>query len=102
MKDAKKIIEKCKSDGWEAFLASLDHRNTSSAGIQDSPAQRPFNRVKDRSLLSMKADLLVPQAVLLNEPCQAKLEQRKQGQATHYNRGAFDLDPFRRGDTERL
>ena len=102
MKEAKKILEKCKLDGWEAFLPSLDHRNTPSAGIQDSPAQRPFNRVKDRSLLSMKADLLVPQAVLLNEPCQAKLEQRKQGQATHYNRGAFDLDPFRRGDTERL
>jgi len=101
VKEAKKILRKCKSSGSDAFLALLDHRNTPSAGIQISPAQRLFNR-RARSLLPMTANLLAPQAVPDSERCQAKLEQRKQRQAQYYNRGAIDLDPLKRGDTVRL
>jgi len=101
VKEAKKILRKCKSSGSDAFLALLDHRNTPSAGVQISPAQRLLNR-RARSLLPMTANLLAPQAVPDNERCQAKLEQRKQRQAQYYNRGAIDLDPLKRGDTARL
>jgi len=59
MKEAKKILRKCKSSGSDAFLALLDHRNTPSASMQISPAQHLFNR-RARSLLSMTANLLAP------------------------------------------
>ncbi|XP_020625154.1 uncharacterized protein K02A2.6-like [Orbicella faveolata] len=77
VKEAKKILTKCKSSGSDAFLALLDHHNTPSAGIQISPAQHLFNR-RARSLLPMTANLLAPQAVPDSDQCQAKLEQCKQ------------------------
>ena len=101
VKEAKKILRKCKSSGSDAFLALLDHRNTQFAGMQISPLQSLFNR-RARSLLPMTANLLAHQAVPDNERCQAKLEQRKQRQAKYYKRGAIDLDPLKRGDTVRL
>ena len=97
VKEAKKILRKCRASGSDAFLALLDHRNTPPASVQVSPAQRLFNR-RTRSLLSMT----MPQAVSDNELCRAKLEQRKQRQAQYYNRSAVDLDPLRRGDVVRL
>ena len=101
VKEAKKILRKCRVSGSDAFLALLDHRNTPPTSVQVSPAQRLFNR-RTRSLLPMTANLLAPQAVSDNELCQAKLEQRKQRQAQYYNRNAVDLDPLRRGDVVRL
>ena len=100
VKEAKKILRKCRVSGSHAFLALLDHRNTPPASVQVSPAQRLFNR-RTRSLLPMTANLLVPQAVSDNELCRAKLEERKQRQAQYYNRGAVDLDPLRTGDVVR-
>jgi len=40
VKEAKKILIKCKSSGSDAFLALLNHRNTLSAGMQISPLQQ--------------------------------------------------------------
>ena len=51
VKEAKKILRKCRSTGSDAFLALLDHRNTTPASIQASPAQRLFNR-RTRSQLA--------------------------------------------------
>ena len=59
VKEAKKILLKCKKVGSDAFLALLDHRNTPPVGIQISPAQRLLNR-RTRSLLPMSAGLLKP------------------------------------------
>ena len=101
VKEAKKILRKCRVSGSDAFLALLDHRDTPPARVQVSPAQRLFNR-RTRSLLPMTANLLTPQAVSDNELCQAKLKQHKQRQAQYYNRGAVDLDPLRREDIVRL
>ena len=101
VKEAKKILRKCRASGSDAFLALLDHRNTPPAGVQISPAQRLFNR-RTRSLLPVTANLLAPQSVSDNELCRAKLEQRKQRQAQYYNRHAVDLEPLRRGDVVRL
>ena len=66
VKEAKKILRKCRASGSDAFLAFLDHRNTPPASVQVSPAQRLFNR-RSRSLLPMTANL--PQAVSDNELC---------------------------------
>ena len=98
VKEAKKLLRKCKSSGSDAFLALLDHRNTPPTGVQISPAQRLFSR-RTRGLLPMTASLLASQAIPGNELCRARLEQRKERQAYYYNRGASDLDPFQRGDT---
>ena len=99
VKEAKKILRKCRVSGSDAFLVLLDHRNTPPASVQVSSAQRLR---RTRSLLPMAANLLVPQAVSDNELCRAKLEERKQRQAQYYNRGAVDLDPLRKGDVVRL
>ena len=101
MREAKKILRKCRASGSDAFLALLDHRNTLPASVQVNPAQHLFNR-RTRSLLLMMANLLAPQAVSDSELCRAKLEQHKQRQAQYYNQGAVDLDPLRRGDVVRL
>ena len=74
VKEAKKILRKCRASRSDAFLALLDHRNTPPASVQVSPAQRLFNR-RTRSLLPMTANLLAPQAVSDNELCRAKFEQ---------------------------
>ena len=84
VKEAKKILRKCRASGSDAFLALLGHRNTPPTSIQVSPVQRLFNR-RTRSLLPMTANLLAPQAVSHNELCRAKLEQRKQRQPQYYD-----------------
>ena len=50
VKEAKKILLKCKKAGSDTFLALLDHRKTPPSVIQIIPAQR--NR-RTRSLLSL-------------------------------------------------
>ena len=101
VKEANKLLRKCKSSGSDSFLALLDYRNTPPTGVQISPAQRLFRR-RTRGLLPMTASLLTPQAIPGNELCRAGLEQRKERQAYYNNRGASDLDPLQRGDTVRL
>ena len=96
VKEAKKILLKCKKAGSDAFLALLDHRNTPPAGIQISPAQRLLNR-RTRSLLPMAAGLLKP-SVTDEDTTHTKPRLRQQQQACYYNRGARDLDPLERGD----
>ena len=59
VKEAKKILSKCKKTGSDTLLVILDHRNTPPAGIQIRPAQRFMNR-KNRSLLPMSAEFLKP------------------------------------------
>ena len=100
MKEAKKILVKCKKAGSDAFLALLDHRNTPPTGIQISPAQRLLNR-RTRSLLPMSASLLRP-SVADEDMTRTKLRLRQQQQAHYYNRGARDLDPLEKGDPVRV
>ena len=100
VKEAKKILVKCKKAGSDAYLALLDHRNTPPTGIQISPAQRLLNR-RTRSLLPMSAGLLKP-SVADEDTNRTKLRLRKQQQARYYNRGARDLDPLAKGDPVRV
>ena len=100
VKEAKKILVKCKKAGSDAFLALLDHRNTPPTGIQISPAQRLLNR-RTRSLLPMSAGLLKP-SVADEDTTRTKLRLRQQQQARYYDRGARDLDPLEKGDPVRV
>ena len=100
VKEAKKILVKCKKAGSDAFLALLDHRNTPPTGIQVSPAQRFLNRRK-RSLLTMSAGLLRP-SVADEDMTFTKLRLHQQQQARYYNRGARDLDPLKKGGPVRV
>ena len=79
VKEAKKILVKCKKAGSDAYLALLDHRNTPPTGIQISPAQRLLNR-RTRSLLPMSAGLLKP-SVADEDTTRTKLRLRQQQQA---------------------
>jgi len=100
VKEAKKILLKCKKAGSDAFLALLDHRNTPPVVIQISPVQRLLNR-RTRSLLPMSAGLLKP-TVADEDTTHTKLRLRQQQQARYYNRGARDLDPLEKGDAVRV
>ena len=96
VKEAKKILLKCKKAGSDAFLALLDHRNTPPVEIQISPAQRLLNR-RTRGLLHMSAGLLKP-SVADRDTTHRKVRLCQQQQARYYDRGARDLDPLERGD----
>ena len=100
VKEAKKILMKCKKASSDAFLALLDHRNTPSTGIQISPARRLLNR-RTISLLPMSAGLLKP-SIADEDATRAKLRLRQQQQARYYDRGARDLDPLEKGDHVRI
>ena len=100
VKEAKKIIMKCKKSGTDTFLALLDHRNTPPAIVQISPAQRLFSR-RTRSLLPMSAELLKP-SLADDDVTQLKLRLRQQQQAWYYNRGARDFPPLEEDDSVRI
>ena len=100
VKEAKKILLKCKKAGSDAFLALLHHRNTPPAGFQISPAQCLLNR-RTRNLLPMSAGLLKP-SVADEDTSHTKLRQHQQQQARYYNRGARDLNHLEKGDAVRV
>ena len=86
VKEAKKILVKCKKAGSDSFLALLDHKNTPPTGIQISPAQRLFIR-RTRSLLPMSAGLLKPFVA---------------DEDTTRTEAPPDLDPLAKGDPVRV
>ena len=100
VKQAKKILLKCSKAGSDVFLALLDHKNTPSASMQISPAQRLLSR-RTRSLLPMTAALLKP-SVSDEDVTHTKLHRRQQQQTKYYNRGARDLQPLEPGDTVQV
>ncbi|CAB4011862.1 Retrovirus-related Pol poly from transposon [Paramuricea clavata] len=89
VKEAKKILRKSKKTKSDAFLAVLDHRNTPSASMKSSPAQRLLNR-RARTLLQTTAKLLQPQSIDSGTTVK-KLVERKRQQAKYYNREAVEL-----------
>ena len=94
MKEARKVLPKCKRSGSDTLLALLDHRNTPSTGIEISPAQRLLNR-RTRSLLPMTAELLTP-SVADEDLTRTKLRLRQQQQVWYYNSNTRDLRSFPR------
>jgi transposase InsO family protein len=100
VKTAKTILRKCKEAGGDEFLAVLNHRNTPSQDMDESPVQRLFNR-RTRTLLPTTANLLEPKT---NGSFMRKklLKKKAEKQAEYYNKGAKDLPVLEEGDTVRM
>ena len=91
-------MSKAKKDGSDAHLALLDHRNTTTQGLDTSPVQRLMSR-RTKTLLPTTANLLVPQVI---KGQHQKLQANKVRQAKYYNKGARDLPELNEGDVVRI
>lgn len=98
VKTLKKMMKKSVEGKGDFFLMLLDFRNTPTAGIGLSPAQRMFGR-RLRSLIPAKSELLEPQ---LYPDLKEKLENAKQQQKQNFDKGSKELEPLNVGDTVRM
>jgi len=98
VKTVKRLIRKARDDRKDPWLALLDHRNTPTEGMRNSPVQRLMSR-RTRTLLPARETLLKPK---LAESVQEERNKIKMKQAFYYNRNAKDLLPLAKGDTVRL
>ena len=94
VKTAKRIIIKCKESHTEVYAAILSHRNTTTQGLDISPAQRMFGR-RTRATLPTTATLLKPKNLQTEDKKRRKENQDKQ--AMYYNMKTRDLKPLEEG-----
>ena len=97
---AKGILRKAKLDHQDSYLALLIYRNTPRDAVLGSPVQRLFSR-RTKTTLPTSEGLLTPQAV---EPVcvKARLQELKQQQKLHYDKGSVPLQPLKEGDVVRM
>lgn len=95
----KTLFRKCKASGTSEFQALLDWRNTPTAGIGTSPAQRLMGRCC-KTLLPIAGSLLQPN--FPTEEDTRKLLGTKQQQQFYYNKKASPLEPISVGDAVRV
>ena len=99
MKTVKHLFKKCKDSGQSEYLALLDWRNTPTAGIGTSPAQRLMGR-RCKTLLPIAGKLLQPRYDTEGEA--RALLGAKQRQKFHYNRHTKPLEEISPGETVRV
>ena len=95
----KRLFKKCKTSKGSEFQALLDWRNTPTAGIGTSPAQRLFGR-RCKTLLPVAGSLLQPSYP--TEEDTRKLIGTKQRQKFHYNKHSKPLEPIVVGESVRM
>ena len=95
----KNLFKKCKASGTSEFQALLDWRNTPTAGIGTSPAQRLMGR-RCKNLLPIAGSLLQPS--FPTEEDTRKMLATKQRQQFYYNKHAKPLEQIRVGDAVRM
>ena len=95
----KNLFRKCKTSGVSEFQAPLDWRNTPTAGVGTSPAQRLMGR-RCKTLLPVAGSLLQPS--FPTEADTRKLLGTKQRQQHYYNKQVRPLEPISVGDTVRM
>ena len=93
------LFRKCKASGTSEFQALLDWRNTPTAGIGTSPAQRLMGR-RCKTLLPIAGSLLQPN--FPTEEDTRKLLGTKQRQQFYYNKQVSPLEPISVGDAVRM
>ena len=98
VKTAKRIMEKALDAKVDPYLALLEHRNTPSAGMSTSPAQRLFGR-RVRTTIPTSRQLLEPTCM---SSTQHELQQARTRQAHYYNKGSKQLSALRVGDAVRM
>jgi transposase InsO family protein len=100
VKVAQALIRKTVKSGGDPLLALLDHRNTPTQELNDSPAQRSLGR-RTRTLLPTTQKLLSP-GYIDCEATKKSIQKRQAKQQEYYNKSAKDLPPLVEGDTVRL
>ena len=97
---AKRMLNKCKCDGTDPYIALLNLRNTSRDQVLGSPAQRLQAR-RLKSKLPTASQLLVPKVInplTVNEQLlQKRLQQKK-----YYDKSARPLTSLQTGDQVRV
>ena len=91
----KRLFTKCKASGVSEFQALLDWRNTPTAGIGTSPAQRLMGR-RCKTLLPVAGSLLQPRYSTEEET--RRLIGAKERQRHYYDRQTKTLPPIRIGE----
>ena len=99
VKTVKHLFKKCKDSGQSEYLALLDWRNTPTAGIGTSPAQRLMGR-RCKTLLPIAGKLLQPRYDTEGEA--RALLGAKQRQQFHYNRHTKPVEEISPGETVRV
>ena len=94
----KNLLRKTSEEKGDFQLALLNWRNTPTAGLNSSPAQRLFGR-RTRTLVPTSTKLLKPQTV---ENVVTNKEQTQQKQKRWYDRRTRNLPPLRKGDVARV
>ena len=98
VKQAKKMMRRCKDSGDDPFLALLTLRNTPQQHHETSPAQRLLNR-RTRTRLPTQAKLMKPK---INKNTAQRIKKAQEIQQKYYNRGSKELDPLKNGDCNPL
>ena len=97
VKTAKRFLRKNMDANSNQYMALLDHRNTSTPGLDSCPVQQ-FMRRRTRTLIPTSAELLEPQVV--NGTKRQRQWVEKQG--WYHNTGAKPLPQLKVGDVVRM
>jgi hypothetical protein len=98
VKQAKKMMKKCKESGDDPYLALLTIRNTPQQHHVTSPVQRLLNR-RTRTRLPSHAKLLKPK---LNKRTAQNIKKAKEIQKKYYDQRSKQLEPLEKGDIVRM
>ncbi|XP_030849528.1 uncharacterized protein K02A2.6-like [Strongylocentrotus purpuratus] len=97
VKIAKGLLRKTTEAQEDFQLALLNWRNTPTAGLDSSPAQRLYGR-RTRTLVPTASKLLIPRTQ--NRVVAKKAEKQKRKQ--YYDKSTKELPPLKRGDIVRV
>lgn len=96
VKEAKKLLTRAKETNEDPYIMLLERRNTPSAEIGCSPAQRLFSR-RTRTLLPVANTLLRPE-IPSHSLVYKRLRERMLRQKKYYDRGTKQLPRLSPGD----
>nr|XP_039248383.1 uncharacterized protein K02A2.6-like [Styela clava] len=96
VQSAKTLLEKCKRDGSDPYIALLNQRNIPRDDVLGSPAQRLLAR-RIKSNLPIAKSLLEPKVVPTTQ-VHAQLTHKRMQQKKYFDKTAKSLPPLQRGD----
>ena len=100
VQSAKDLLEKCRRDNSDPYIALLNQRNTPRDDILGSPSQRLMAR-RTKTPLPTTGKLLQPK-VIDPQKIHDQLTLKRSQQKKYYDKSAKPLPPLHRGDTVRL
>ena len=98
VKIAKRLVKRSTRDHGDFYLSLLVWRNTPTASMDSSPAQRLLGR-RTKNNVPIAAELLEPKVL---KDIKKRKEANQKRQEKYYNRDAKNLEPLRKGDVVRI